>query len=320
MGHGSYTASDWEKLKESKGISSSSSANNIFKSRSMDDKYNPRLFQFRESCDSNDSPLATPIIIGFDVTGSMGYLAEEIAKNALNKTILNIYDKNPVTNPHVLCAAIGDVKDNAPLQVTQFEADVRVVEQLMDLWLEGAGGDSPEDYNLLWYFADRHTKTDAYEKRNKKGFLFTIGDATVHSFISSEGLKKVFGDNESLKSNKELLQNVQKKYEVFHIVTKNIAVVQDWEQYLPGHVAYISVTNIRYISEVIISLMQLANGMTKDEVFSQWDDENTAKALMEALKTVNIEISGNMQNSKTDKQSCQNAGHEKKDPFWKKLF
>jgi hypothetical protein len=30
---------------------------------------------------------------GLDVTGSMGYLSEEIAKNSLNKTMLEIYDK-----------------------------------------------------------------------------------------------------------------------------------------------------------------------------------------------------------------------------------
>ena len=161
MGYGSYRASDWTKLKVSKGLREESTAQEIFRAKGMQDRYNPRYIQMRESCDSADSPCSTPIVIGFDVTGSMGYLAEEIAKNAMHKVVTMIYDKKPVTNPHIMCAAIGDVCDKAPLQVTQFEADIRIQEQLMELWLEGEGGDAPESFNLLWYFAAFHTCSDS---------------------------------------------------------------------------------------------------------------------------------------------------------------
>lgn len=285
MGHGSYKASDWAKLKESRGISETARAQTIFRKREMADKYNPRYVQMRESCDSADSPNATPIIIGFDVTGSMGYLAEEIAKNALNKTILSIYDKKPVTNPHILCAAIGDVCDNAPLQVSQFEADIRIMEQLVDLWLEMRGGDAPEDYNLLWYFADQHTRTDAYEKRGEKGFLFTIGDATVHAGLNSEGLKKVFGDDTTDKTNRDLLDAVSEKYEVFHIVCKNQSVFPDWQRILPGRVAFIPAQSIQYLSEVIISLMQIAKGMSRKDAVSQWP-ENVRPVVAAAVERI----------------------------------
>lgn len=72
MGYGSYKASDWAKLKNSRSISDDSNAGAIFKKSTLNDKYNPRFIQMRESCDSNDSPASTPIIIAFDVTGSMG--------------------------------------------------------------------------------------------------------------------------------------------------------------------------------------------------------------------------------------------------------
>ena len=87
MGYGSYDASDWNKLKNSRGMNAQSSAQDIFKGNEFQEKYLPVFIDKRESCDSEDSPLSTPIIIGFDVTGSMGYLAAEIAKNSLNKTI-----------------------------------------------------------------------------------------------------------------------------------------------------------------------------------------------------------------------------------------
>ncbi len=286
MGHGSYNASDWVKLKHSRGIKETSNVSAIFRQKQMDDRFDPKYIQMRESCDSEDSPEATPVIIGFDVTGSMGYLAEEIAKNALNKTILNIYDKKPVTNPHIMCAAIGDVSDRAPLQVTQFEADVRVFEQVMDLWLEGAGGDGPEDYNLLWYFADRHTRTDAYDKRKKKGFLFTIGDASVHGGLSGEKIEHIFGDSiEMMILNAELLSKVSEKYEVFHIVTKNTNSLKSWATVLPGRVAYIDANNIKYLSEVITSIMQVVNGTTHEDAVAQWPEE-ARPAVKKALDTI----------------------------------
>lgn len=90
MGRGSYQASDWAKLRASRGITSTSSASSIFTSTKAKDAYLPKFIDVRESRDSEDSPNSTPIILGFDVTGSMGYLAEEIAKNALTKQ-LRIY-------------------------------------------------------------------------------------------------------------------------------------------------------------------------------------------------------------------------------------
>ncbi len=292
MGYGSYRASDWTKLKESKGISAASRSAEIFKTNSFQEKYNPYFITSRESLDSADSPASTPIIIGFDVTGSMGYLAEEIAKNALNKTILNIYDKNPITNPHVMCAAIGDICDTAPLQVTQFEADIRIVEQLMELWLEMHGGDAPEAYNLLWYFADKHTRTDNYKKRNQKGFLFTIGDAAVHPGLSPEDIKKVFNDKvDSFISNKDLIKSVSEKYNVFHIVTKDKTSVSHWEKILPGHVVFINESDIGYLSEVITSIILLTSGMTEKEVVQQWpaNCRESIASIIQAIRLKNDE-------------------------------
>lgn len=318
MGHGSYRASDWAKLKTSRGIHSSSDARSIFTSNKMDDRYNPKFINVRESCDSEDSPQATPIILGFDVTGSMGYLAEEIVKNALNKTLLHIYDKNPVTNPHVMCAAIGDVCDKAPLQVTQFEADIRILEQLMDLWLEMGGGDSPEDYNLLWYFADKHTRTDAFEKRHKKGFLFTIGDADVHPQISSADIKTIFGDETCDQTNPMLLEAVSQKYEVFHVVLYKSYPLASWEKLLHGHVVYLKNDHIGYLSEVITSVMYLVNGMSMEDVVKQWPQE-IQPIIEQSISKINVnaEIPTSPQKQVP---ITKEASNPKKESFWRKLF
>ena len=72
----------------------------------------------------------------------------------VNELMQKLYSSPLVPDPQLLFAAVGDADvDDAPLQVTQFESDIRIAEQLLDLWLEGGGGDLPEDYELVWYFA-----------------------------------------------------------------------------------------------------------------------------------------------------------------------
>lgn len=292
MGHGSYNAADWSRLKSSKGISSSSTADDIFRGNTAQEKYQPRFISVRESRDSEDSPASTPIVIGFDSTGSMGYLAAEIAKNSLNKTATMILEKRPVTDPHLMCAAFTAPNGSIPMQVTQFEADIRVVEQLLDFVL--GGGNRYSFDALVWYFALKHTSTDCFEKRGKKGFLFCIGDEVGDDgneiILSADEIARVFGDqNAKDYRTKELAALVSERYEIFHIVTggRTASSLKTWEPLLPGRNAVIESANIGYLAEVMISLMQVAGGMSKADTLSQWT--NPAKSVVEkALSTVRL--------------------------------
>ena len=193
MGYGSYTAKDWSRLKTTRSIDESS-VNDLFKNKQLLDKFNPKFISMRESRDNDEHPNSTPIAIGVDVTGSMGYLSEEIIKNSLNELMKKLYASNVIPDPQLMFAAVGDVVDDAPLQVTQFESDIRIAEQLLELWLEGRGGDVPEDYALFWYFLANHTDTDSIKKRNAKGFAFTIGDAPNHPDLKASDIKSIFND------------------------------------------------------------------------------------------------------------------------------
>lgn len=277
MGHGSYQSKDWESLKTARNISDRSTVADLYQSRSMKDYLNPHGVKYRESCDSLDNPASTAIIFGLDVTGSMGYLSEEIAKGALNRTMLEVYDKQPVTNPHIMFQAIGDSKsDDAPLQTTQFEADIRIAEQLLDVYFEGrGGGNGGESYLLSWYFAAKHTKIDCYENRKEKGFLFTIGDECCHKVVTTEEIKRVFGDISADQTAERLFEMASKKYEIFHIVMKAGAYQYQhsgkaWHELIGERAIELDPQDLDVLPEIFVSLMQLARGMDKKDIIKQW--------------------------------------------------
>ncbi len=293
MGRGSYKASDWAKLRSSRGITNTSNASSIFTSKKAKDAYLPKFIDVRESRDSEDSPNSTPIILGFDVTGSMGYLAEEIAKNALNETITNIYAKNPVTNPHVMCAAFVEPEDRDGLQVTQFEADIRVVEQLLDLRV-GFGGNWFSYDSLLWYFAAKHTAIDSYEKRGKKGILIGIGDEIADyeygHRITKNDIKTMFRDDVDHDITlEEAYKMVAEKYEIIHIITgaNQQNAWRTWTElpYMKGRVAILDPEDINCLSEVITSILQLINKGNREDIIKQWDEKDRA-IVRKAIKEI----------------------------------
>ena len=271
MGHGSYTASDWSKLKKSRSLDTKTSASQIFTQNKMLDKFNPRFVNKRESRDSEEHTNSTPIAIGVDVTGSMGYLSTQIIKESLNALMIELYGSDIITDPQLMFAALGDVVDQAPLQITQFESDIRIAEQLMDLWIEGCGGDAPEDYQLLWYFLAHHTDIDSFNKRGKKGICITIGDAGIHDKVSANNINKVFDDNVNKDfTSAELAREASEKYELIHIIigdkTNNLVDV------LPGRVLIIKKGNVQYLTDVIVTVLRILNGQTKSDALKKLND------------------------------------------------
>ncbi len=146
-----------------------------------------------------------------------------LARKGLGTLIEEILARRPVPDPHVMCMGVGDVLyDQAPLQVTQFEADIRIAQQLEQLWLEkGGGGNACESYDLPWYFAALHTRIDCFEKRGRKGYLFTIGDEEPSPGLSAQAIARVIGDRVQRKLNaRQLLEMVSRMYQVFHVIVE----------------------------------------------------------------------------------------------------
>lgn len=200
----------------------SKSASEIFTQNALrmaHESMNPNGVIFREARDSDVHPNTVPIILGLDVTGSMGHIPHELIKEGLPKLMGGII-QGGVPDPALLFLGIGDHEcDRYPLQVGQFESG----DEELDMWLTrtyiegGGGGNAGESYLLAWYFAAFHTKTDAFEKRGQKGLLFTVGDEPGLKTLPASAIKEIMGQGQQTYTHLELLAEAQKKYDVYHI-------------------------------------------------------------------------------------------------------
>ncbi|NCQ51804.1 hypothetical protein GW796_07915 [archaeon] len=277
MGSARWSADDWTTYSST---SSTKSTADLFRNSKMVDALNPALVELRESRDSVLNPQSTAIIVGLDVTGSMGMIADALAKEGLGIMVEEILKRKPVSDPHMLIAGIGDAYcDSAPLQITQFEADITIAKQLEQIWLEkGGGANDFESYNLPWYFAAKHTSIDCMEKRGKKGYLFTVGDEQAPKGLTKAQLKKIFNDDvEKDYTTEELFLMASKMYNIFHIVVEegsyarsNLSgVMKSWTELLGQRV--IRLSDYKKLAEVVVSTIEVTEGKDVDSVTKSWD-------------------------------------------------
>ncbi|MEL6345841.1 MAG: hypothetical protein AAFV53_22210 [Myxococcota bacterium] len=182
----------------------------------------------REARDSEHHPESVPIIVAFDVTGSMGHIPTMFAQKLLGKLMLMLVERGYVTDPQLLFAAVGDaVVDNAPLQIGQFESGLEMDMWLTRIWLENGGGDAPESYLLPHWFAAHHTAVDSWEKRQKKGYLFSIGDASNKPLDNAQ-IDRVFGYRPAeAVQDRAVIDAAAAQWEMFHILVSNRGEIPD---------------------------------------------------------------------------------------------
>ncbi|WBB78180.1 hypothetical protein O7606_18290 [Micromonospora sp. WMMD882] len=149
----------------------------------------------REARDSTEHPQSTPIAVLFDVTGSMGHVPRTLQAK-LPQLLGLLQRQGYARDPQLMFGAIGDATcDRAPLQVGQFESDNRMDDDLGRIVLEGGGGGQMmESYELAMYFMARHTVTDSWEKRGRRGYLFIIGDELAYPRVDRRQVERLIGD------------------------------------------------------------------------------------------------------------------------------
>ena len=229
----------------------------MFTARELDPMLDPRD-AFRECCDSEEHPNTVPVILALDVTGSMGQAAVEVAKQ-LNVIMTKLYEK--VTDVEFMIMGIGDFAyDRFPLQVSQFESDIRIAEQLDKIFFEfGGGGNSYESYTAAWYFGVNHVRLDAW-KRGKKGLIITMGDEGINPYLPANALTNYIGRPVNQDVNTEALYNqTLEKYDVYHLFVNhrfgvNNSYIKTWENFMDKE--HFKVVKMDRISDTIVDIVK----------------------------------------------------------------
>ena len=208
---------------------SAANVQTIYKAILLDPLLNPKNV-IRECCDSDDHPHSLPVILGLDVTGSMGPACAMCA-GKLDEIMTTLYKTNK--DVEFCMMGIGDFAcDDAPLQVTQFESDIRILDQTTKIYFEGGGGGNGwESYTAAWYFALHNCKLDCWE-RGEKGILITMGDEPMNPYLPAQRVKDVIGGEvvrEDLETSK-LYKQVIEKYDVYHIAITNQSSYKRYEK------------------------------------------------------------------------------------------
>jgi hypothetical protein len=277
MGSGTWSRKDFDSYtRTTKGYSAASysvmdslSTQDIFKSRSLHPDLDPKGVM-RECCDSDEHPNTFPVILALDVTGSMGNAAVKTAQK-LNDIMTELYADEEVPDIEFCVMGIGDCScDSYPIQMSQFESDIRIAEQLDQIYFEfGGGGNKYESYTAAWYMGSRHCKLDCWN-RGQKGLIITMGDELPNPYIPIEsyrggGLKNVTGD--PLQGNvetKDLLPEVLEKFDVYHISIdddsssyeyhKRYDIDEEWTALLGDHYQVCTLDNLpKAITDIVLN-------------------------------------------------------------------
>ena len=258
------------------------STQEFFKSRGLAEELDPYKI-VRECRDSEEHPNTLPVILALDVTGSMGEAAIKTAQ-ALNEIMTTLYSK--IKDVEFCTMGIGDLAyDHAPIQMSQFESDIRIAEQLDKIYFEGGGGGNGyESYTAAWYMGLYHCDLDCWN-RNKKGIIITMGDELPNPHLPLKRLSKIVGDNiqEGSTDTNNLYKLVTEKFDVYHIsiddddtcyeiYNRGYHLDDKWSHLLGKDNYFVSSLNKlpAIITEIILKNKDAVQETTKEEEEIEW--------------------------------------------------
>ena len=221
MGCGTFSHSSMDSYSHSMGRTYNANTGRVvgqkFEARHIDPMLDPKQFKVRECCNNEEHPNTVPVILGLDVTGSMGDACAETAE-ALGKIVTSLYDK--FADIEFCIMGIGDLDyDESPVQMSQFESDVRIAVALDKVYMEhGGGGNGFESYTVAWYMGLKRTKLDCYDKQGRKGIIITMGDEPLNPYLPKHELNRhVDATEEADIETPSLYAEASQKFDIFHI-------------------------------------------------------------------------------------------------------
>lgn len=263
MGGGTWTTTAYNASIRSMGfadatsVSYTSNIQSVYKENHLHPLLNPYGVT-RECRDTEEHPETIPVILALDVTGSMGRAATMCA-GKLDEVMQELYSK--VKDVEFLMMGIGDLSyDDAPIQASQFESDIRILDQTTKIYFEGGGGgNSFESYTAAWYFGLHNTELDCW-KRGKKGVIITLGDEPLNPYLPGHALSEALGCPAQDINTPELYKEACEKFDVYHIAITNEssyrhydeAIKNTWGELLGQHLIIASSEELpKVIGEII---------------------------------------------------------------------
>ena len=221
MGSGTFTSRCMATYSSSLGRTYDATTHRVsgqtFEAKRLDEQLDPSKFTIRECCDSEEHPNTVPVILCLDLTGSMDKACSETAA-ALGKIVISLYDKYKDIEFCVM--GVGDLDyDDCPIQMSQFESDVRIAVSLDKLYIElGGGGNDFESYTAAWYMGLYRTKLDCFDKHGRKGVIITMGDEPLNPYLPARKLNNFINANEEKDIETiELYNQAIEKFDIYHI-------------------------------------------------------------------------------------------------------
>lgn len=231
MGNGVFSARAFASYSVANGrsydITTNRASGQVFHAKHIDRTLDPTKFSKRECKNSDEHPNTVPVILALDVTGSMGDACKETAE-ALSVIITSLYEK--FKDIEFCIMGIGDLAyDEAPIQMSQFESDVRIAEAIDKLYMEhGGGGNGFESYTATWYMGLYHTSLDCWEQ-GRKGIIITMGDEPMNPYLPLTPLREVVSTTAQADiETKELFAKASEKFDIFHIAVNSDDNMYSW--------------------------------------------------------------------------------------------
>lgn len=276
MGGGSWSHDYYEdKAREraSRGVSTFAH-DDVIKSKPRSEqkvhaRLDPKGVRVRESRDSLEHPESLPIAVMLDETGSMQSVPIDVHARLPNLHKITL--KLGIPHPQFLFGAVGDeFSDKGSLQVGQFESDNRMDEDLAHFWLEGNGGGGipRESYQNAIYFFARHTEIDCQIKRNKKGYLFILGDENPYEKVRRDWVEEYLGyrlEGSDI-STEDIIKECQQKYNLFFIIPsetyhgKEPGILKGWKDRL-GPENVLTMPNASDVCELVATTVGVCEGL-----------------------------------------------------------
>lgn len=268
----------------------------VYKSTSVVESLIPKTSKLpREACDSPGCPDSRAVAVFYDTTASMNDFLMDLVKTQMPKIAVDL-PKSVSYDPQILFGGVNDIRgcsaSNYPLQIGQFEAAFNeMIDQLTSIYIEGGGsGNGSESYILAHYFAARYTHLESLEKRGKKGFLFVVGDDGPTPDVTQSEIRHTFGkddpDFSGTLTADDVLALTEEKFNVYQIIVHGDAygshIVEKWHNLLGGHA--IDLADYKCISELIITIMRMYDGMTKTEAIEKLESSHTRSVIERALE------------------------------------